>query len=73
VLKIELKLPDQPRYYVMLFLAIVLGLAASHWMENKTRDLKDSRLPDPSSPTAAPIEAGDPIPLLKAPTRPQRE
>lgn len=42
-------------------------------VENKTRDLEKFPLPDPSSPTNTPPEAGDPVPPLKAPTRPRRD
>ncbi len=73
IFKIELKGPDRPLHFLFIFVAIGLAFAAGNWVENKTRDLKDSRLSDPSSPTTAPFEAGDPIPPLKAPTRPQRE
>jgi hypothetical protein len=75
VIKIELKLPERPlRILVLLCMLMALAVVAGNWVTaNKTRDLKDSRLPDPSSPTVTPLETGDPIPPLKAPTRPQRE
>jgi hypothetical protein len=83
-IRIELSLPARPWRLIawLSAMAIVLFLVFSYginqWSvfglgENKTRDLKDSRLPDPSSPTNVPSEAGDPVPPLKAPTRPQRE
>lgn len=55
---------------LVVLAVLVIGV---WWAANKTRDLKDSRLPDPSSPTTVPYDAGDPVPPLKAPTRPQRE
>ncbi len=88
VLRIELKLPETLRQWLLLLAAIALAAAAYLYAgsgkksspelddafgEIKTRDLKDSRLSDPSSPTNRPLEAGDPVPPLKAPTRPQRE
>jgi hypothetical protein len=39
----------------------------------KMRGPVDSRLPDPSSPTIEPSPKDDPIPQLKAPTRPRRD
>ena len=39
----------------------------------KTRDLEKFPLPDPSSPTNTPSDPGDPVPRLKAPTRPRRD
>ncbi|HEY8278349.1 MAG TPA: hypothetical protein VIH99_01915 [Bdellovibrionota bacterium] len=75
VLKVEFNLPERtPGKVILLLLVLGIAGAAGYWLsENKTRDLKDSRLPDPSSPTTTPLEAGDPIPPLKAPTRPQRD
>ncbi len=86
VIQIELKLPEKPWQWLVVIAALALaallifgGIGKSEKQfgfgpeENKTRDLKDSRLPDPSSPTSTPLEAGDPVPPLKAPTRPQRE
>jgi len=73
VIQIELRLPDRPWKWVVVLTAI--AIAAVFYLEigMKTRDLKDSRLPDPSSPMNTPFETGDPIPPLKAPTRPKRE
>jgi hypothetical protein len=86
VIQIQLKLPERPLRAALILAVILVALffargkfvsgdSATNNFEdtNKTRDLKDSRLPDPSSPTNTPSEAGDPIPPLKAPTRPQRE
>lgn len=39
----------------------------------KMRDLKETNLSDPPSPTIQPSEESDPLPPLKAPTRPQRD
>ncbi|MGZ3655330.1 MAG: hypothetical protein ACXVCS_07230, partial [Bdellovibrionota bacterium] len=74
VIKIELKLPEGAVFKAIALLVLVgLAVAAGYWVsENKTRDLKDSRLSDPSSPITVPSEVGDPVPPLKAPTRPQR-
>jgi|GEM_PF-5122559 len=79
-IQIELKLPERPWRMLIVVAGIVLALFLAFGNrnfdsngENKTRDLKDSRLPDPSSPTNQPSEAGDPVPPLKAPTRPQRD
>jgi hypothetical protein len=75
VIQIELKLPERPlrAALVFLLLALVAG-GAGFWMSaKKTRDQKGFRLSDPSSPTTLPQETGDPIPPLKAPTRPRRE
>jgi hypothetical protein len=83
VIQIELKLPERPLHWLLVLAALVVAAALltdapakirSLWSdENKTRDLKDFRLSDPSSPTNTPFEASDPVPPLKAPTRPQRE
>jgi hypothetical protein len=80
VIRIELKIPGLRGFGWMrgLAWAIALGLvAAAGWLHfngsNKTRDLKGFRLSDPSSPTTEPSTESDPIPPLKAPTRPQRE
>lgn len=79
IVKIEFKFPEKPLRFLLLWMAMVgIVMAAvngsSLWQAaNKTRDLKDFRLPDPSSPTLTPSETGDPIPSLQAPTRPQRE
>jgi hypothetical protein len=74
-IRIELRLPKRN---IFIMLMLVAGFAAAgiggYWIsQNKTRDLKDFRLPDPSSPTAVLSTEGDPIPPLKAPTRPQRD
>ncbi len=78
VIRIELKLPENPRrllagILLVASLAASAGYLARPATQNKTRDLKDSHLSDPSSPTTQPQETGDPIPSLQAPTRPQRE
>lgn len=56
-----------------ILFGVLVIFALFFWIstENKMRDLKDSHLSDPSSPTQ-PKEASDPISLLKEPTRPQR-
>lgn len=85
VIQIELKFPERPIRWLALA-ALVFGIAyyagifarkdsapSAGLSENKTRDLKEFPLPDPSSPTNTPSEAGDPVPPLKAPTRPQRD
>lgn len=55
-------------------LAVILGVAGiAYWAGQKTRDLKEFPLPDPSSPTSQPSTAGDPVLPLRAPTRPQRD
>lgn len=76
---IELRLTASKPF--LLTVAAILGLAgivallvfffadAAH----KTRGPVDSRLPDPSSPTVQPSTESDPIPSLKAPTRPRRD
>ncbi len=56
---------------VLLLLGLAL-LASALVGLKKMRDLRDSRLLDPS-PTNELSTEGDPIPPLKAPTRPQRE
>lgn len=53
------------------FVVIVAGIA--YWAGNKTRDLKELPLPDPSSPTTQLPAVSDPIQPLRAPTRPQRD
>lgn len=59
----------------LLFVAcLAIGLGIFGIFEyKKMRDLKDSHLPDPSSPTIELSTTDDPIPSLKAPTRPKRE
>lgn len=53
----------------LMIVAIVLALNGP----KKMRDLESFRLPDPSSPTIQPSAPDDPVPALKAPTRPQRD
>ncbi len=57
---------------VIGFLAIAAILLVLIGPE-KMRGLENFRLPDPSSPTAQPSTENDPIPQLKAPTRPKRD
>jgi hypothetical protein len=76
VIQIQLKMPENGAGKALLF-ALVVALAAGGGYllsnTNKTRDQKGFHLSDPSSPIAVPLEAVDPNPPLKAPTRPQRE
>lgn len=78
VIQIEFKLPERPLHWLvlavmLLAVAAYFGNGIDLWRgEDKTRGLKDFRLPDPSSPADLPIAADDPPPPLKAPTRPQR-
>jgi hypothetical protein len=78
VIRIELKFPSLTglswvRAICWLATLAVMGFATYFALQDKTRDLKGFRLSDPSSPTTVPSPASDPIPPLKAPTRPQRE
>lgn len=58
----------------LLVLGLLLSaIGGSFLWWNKTRDLKDSRLPDPSSPTITLSAPSDPFPVLKAPTHPRRD
>lgn len=76
-IQIELKLPEKPLKMLLAFaLVAAVALAAGYYgssLQNKTRGQNGFRLSDPSSPTTQPQDLGDPIPPLKAPTRPQRE
>ncbi|MGZ3695049.1 MAG: DUF4339 domain-containing protein [Bdellovibrionota bacterium] len=55
-------------------LALLIAVAGiAYWAGQKTRDLKELPLSDPSSPTTQPSTASDPIQPLRAPTRPQRD
>jgi hypothetical protein len=58
--------------FSLLFFGLVAG-GLLYFQAQKTRDLKDLHLSDPSSPTIQPSTPDDPIPALKAPTRPKRE
>ncbi|MCO5141691.1 MAG: hypothetical protein M9962_01220 [Oligoflexia bacterium] len=57
----------------VLLVISITALAVWYWAE-KLRGQKDLRLSDPSSPTAEQaLFEDDPIPQLKAPTRPERD
>lgn len=76
VIQIQLNMPEKLWAKALLFLFVATLAAGGGYLlsaKDKTRDQKGFRLSDPSSPYAVPIEAVDPNPPLKAPTRPQRE
>lgn len=59
---------------IAALVALVLVVAGvAYWAGQKTRDLKELPLSDPSSPTTQLPAASDPIQPLRAPTRPQRD
>lgn len=72
---IQIQLTISKASVTILFLCLLLlGIGVYGLVEyKKMRDLKDSHLPDPSSPTIELSTSDDPIPSLKAPTRPKRE
>lgn len=71
---LELRIPITRQSLFVVF-AFIIAVAAYFTFSalQKTRDLKDSHLSDPPSPTIEPSEENDPILPLKAPTRPQRD
>lgn len=52
---------------------LLVALAAFSLGQKNRRDLKEFPLSDPPSPTTQPPAVGDPIPPLRAPTRPKRD
>lgn len=74
--KIELHLTLSKKFVAVFALVALLSLSAIAmlvWNGEKMRGLESFRLPDPSSPTIQPSTKNDPIPSLKAPTRPKRD
>jgi hypothetical protein len=74
--EVEIKLTlSKPWLAAMGFVVIIIIGAILFWNleENKKRDLKNFHPSDPSSPTIQPSKQDDPIPELKAPTRPKRD
>ena len=74
--KIELHLTLSKKFIVAFALIAALAVAAIVMVvvyPEKMRGLDSSRFPDPSSPTNELSSKNDPIPSLKAPTRPKRD
>jgi hypothetical protein len=68
------KYSQDKRLHIAAAIAVLLLVAGiAYWAGQKTRDLKELPLSDPSSPTTQLPAASDPIQPLKAPTRPQRD
>lgn len=73
-LKLNLVISKQFIFISGIVLAAALAAVIYTLTEaKKMRGPVDSRLPDPSSPTINPSSENDPIPQLKAPTRPKRD
>lgn len=73
-LRLNLVISKQFMFISAIVAAVALSAAIYTAVEaKKMRGPVDSRLPDPSSPTVEPSPKDDPIPQLKAPTRPKRD
>lgn len=70
----ELRLKISKQTLWMLAALLIASVAYFGFSSlGKMRDLKETNLSDPPSPTIQPSEESDPLPPLKAPTRPQRD
>lgn len=69
----ENRLPLPKHILIILAALAVLVIGAAFVVAKKTRGPESVNFPDPSRPTAQPSKPGDPIPALRAPTRPQRD
>jgi hypothetical protein len=73
-LRLNLVISKQFLFISSLIAALALAAILLAFTDlKKMRGPADSRLPDPSSPTVEPSPEDDPIPQLKAPTRPKRD
>jgi hypothetical protein len=73
-IELQLNLHISKPFLALALAVVALAAAALVVIETKKmRGPEDFRLPDPSGPTAEPSSGDDPIPQLRAPTRPRRD
>lgn len=75
-IELRLNLVISKQFIFIFTLVAALAAAAAIYTFSEAKKMRgpvDSRLPDPSSPTIEPSSENDPIPQLKAPTRPRRD